>query len=101
MKLPPPDQEHDHVGGILKQGVAAQAHQGEHAQRQQCNGHDYHLSRYRQVEPHQFRVADQGQQKAGLYRVAGFQHSAQQLAGISVVGRDGVDIAVFSFLSHH
>lgn len=86
---------------ILEQRVAAQSHQGEHAQRQQGYGHDHHLGRHRQVEPHQFRVADQGQQDAGLHRVAGLQHSAQQFTGVGVVGWDRVDIAVFSVLSHH
>lgn len=100
VKLSPPHQEHNYVGGILKQGITSQAHQGEHTQRQQCNGHDYHLSRRRQVEPHQFRIANQGQKDASLYGIASFQHPAQQLSGISVVGWYGVDIAVFSVLSH-
>ena len=100
MKLPPPYQKHDHVGDVLEQRVAAQAHQGKDAQRQQGYGHDHHLSRHWQVEPHQLRVSHQGQQDAGLYRVAGLQHPAHQLAGVSVVGRYRVDIAVFSVVSH-
>ena len=100
MQFPAAQPVGNDVGGILKQRVAAQPHQGKDAQRQQRHRHHYHLCGDRQMQPHQLRVAHDQQQSARLHSIAGFQQSAQELAGIRVVGRDGVDIAVFLFLSH-
>ena len=44
-----------------------------------------------------FLGSTQKQQEPGLHRVPGFHHAPQQLAGIGVVGGDGVDIADFFF----
>ena len=80
VELPPAYPKEYHVGDVLQQRVAAQAHQGKHPQRQQGYGHNYHLGCHRQGEPHQFGITDHDQQQAGLYRVAGLQHPAKQLA---------------------
>ena len=101
VELPPAHPEKHHVGDVLQQRVAAQAHKGKHAQRQQGYGHNYHLGCHRQVEPHQLRIADYDQQQAGLYRVTGLQHPAQQLARVGIVGWYRVNVAVFSFFSHY
>lgn len=88
------------MGSVLEQRVAAQTHQGENAQGQQGDGHDYHLGGNAQMQPHQLRVAHKQQQDARLDGVACLQHPAQQLAGVGVVGRDGIYVAVFLFLRH-
>lgn len=88
------------MGGVLEQRVAAQPHKGKHAKRKQGDGHHNDFCCRRQMEPHQFRVAHQYQQDDGLHGVARLQQAAQQLAGVRVVGRYGIYIAVFSFVSH-
>ena len=88
------------MGDILEQRVAAQAHQSKDTQWQQGYGHDNHLRRHRKVEPHQLRVAHQNEQDACLHSVAHLQHPAQQLAGVGIVRRDSVNVAVFSVISH-
>lgn len=88
------------MGGVLEQRVAAQPHEGEYAKREQSDGHHNDLCCCRQMKPHQFRVPHQYQQGDSLYGVARLQKTAQQFAGVGIVGRYGIYIAVFSFVSH-
>lgn len=77
MQMPSSNPVHYHVGSVLQQRIATNAHEREHAQRQQCHNHDDHFGSCGKMHPHQFRVTDQHQQDAGLYRVARLQHTAQ------------------------
>ena len=98
MELATPHPEQNDVRGKLEQGIAADPHEREYAHRQQRHGHHHDLCGDRQVHPHQFWVAHKQKQKHSLYRVAGLQHTAQQLPGIGVVGRDRIDIAELSVI---
>ena len=100
MELATPHPEQNDVRGKLEQGIAADPHEREYAHRQQRHGHHHDLCGDRQVHPHQFWVAHKQKQKHSLYRVAGLQHTAQQLPGIGVVGRDRIDIAELSIIRH-
>lgn len=88
------------MGGVLEQRIAAQPHQGEDAQGQQGDGHDHDLGGDAKMQPHQLRVAHEQQQGARLDGVARLQHPAQQLAGIGVVGRDGIYVAELLIFCH-
>ena len=98
MELATPHPEQNDVRGKLEQRIASDPHKGEYTQRQQRHGHHHDLCGDRQVHPHQFWVAHKQKQKHSLYRVAGLQHTAQQLPGIGVVGRDRIDIAELSVI---
>ena len=89
--------EPEDVPQVLEQGAAVHPHEGHHPQGQQSDGHDHHPDGAGQGDPQQLRHTHQKQQEPGLYRVPGFHHAPQQLAGIGVVGGDGVDVADFFF----
>lgn len=72
------------VPQVLKQGIAVNAHDRKHSQGEQGHGHDDDFYGAGDREPHQFRVARQNQQEPSLDRVSQFQHTAENLAGISV-----------------
>lgn len=100
MQFPAAQPVSDHMGGILEQGITAKPHQGKDTQRQQRHRHHHHFGCDGQMQPPQFRVAHNQQQTHRLNGVAGLQQPAQELAGVCVVGWDGIDIAVFLILSH-
>jgi len=88
---------------ILEQRISIDAHNREHTQRNQCDGHNDDADGGRHRDPHQFRIAYQNYECYCLNGIPCFHHTAQQLAGVSIVRRNGIHIAVFAFFhtTHH
>ena len=88
---------------ILEQRISVDAHNRKHAQRNQRHGHYDDANGGRHRDPHQLRIAHQYYKKPCLDGIPGFYHTAQQLTGVGVVCRDGINIAVFLFFHpvHH
>ena len=82
---------------ILEQRVSANSHECDHCQRNQGHGHDDNANCGGHRNPFDFRVSNHDHEGNGLNGVPGFHHTAQQLAGIGVVCRDGIHVAVFLF----
>lgn len=82
---------------VLQKRIVVYANDGYDRQRQhrERRDHDADHARYRQ--PKEFRVSDDDHQERCLDRVARLQHPAKQLAGVRIVRRDRVNIAILSF----
>ena len=82
---------------VLQKRIVVDADDGYDRQRQhrERRDHDADHARYRQ--PKQFRVSDDDHQERCLDRIARLQHPAKQLAGVRIVRRDRVNIAILSF----
>ena len=82
---------------VLEQGVSANSHECDHCQRNQGHGHDNNTNGGGHRNPLDFRVAHHDHKGNRLHGIPGFYHTAQQFAGIGVVCRDGIYVAVFLF----
>ena len=82
---------------ILKQGISVNAHNRHCRNRQERKGQDRNADGHRQRNPFYFRISCKNDQKDGYNRISGLHHTAEQLSGIRVIGRYGIDIAVFFF----
>ena len=98
MQFPPVGPEPQNMPQVLEQGAAVHPHGGYHPQRQQGNGHHHHPDHAAHGDPQQLRRPHQQQKEHRFHGVPGVDHAAQQLAGIGVVCRDGVDVADLFFL---
>ena len=82
---------------VLEQRISANSHECDHCQRNQGHGHDDNANCSGHRNPFDFRVAHRNHKSNRLNSIPGFYHTAQQLAGIGVVCRDGIYVAVFLF----
>ena len=88
----------DDMPDILKQGAAVHTHHRDDRQGQQRYRHHHDPDGSGHGNQHQLGITDRQKKDYGLYGIAGIDHSAQQLARIGVVGRNGVNVAVFFFV---
>ena len=82
---------------ILEQRISIDAHNREHTQRNQCDGHNDDADGGRHRDPHKFRITDQNDKGYCLNSIPGFHHTTQQFARVSIVCRDGIYIAILFF----
>lgn len=83
---------------VLKQGIAVNAHDSQHSQREQGHGHDNNFYGAGDREPHQLRVARQNQQEPSFYGISQLQHTTENLARVRVIRRDGEHVVVRFFV---
>lgn len=80
---------------ILEKGISINTHHGQNSQRKQCYScnHNADCARHRYYK--QDRVSNQNQQDNRFYCISWLQHAAEDLAGVGIVRRNGVNVIEF------
>lgn len=80
---------------ILEQGISINSHHGQHTKRKQRYRCNHNANRAGHRNHKQNRISHQDQEDNCLHCISRLQHAAEDLAGVGIVRRNGVNIIEF------